>query len=74
LAASKEEEMAENRDAERARDLAEKGIEAGTAGDIAKGERLIKQAQKIDKRATEEVAEEIDREREQARSHEYSRE
>ena len=51
---------------ERARDLAEEGLDKLVEGD-RKGEKLIEQAKKLDPSAVEELAEEIEREGEQAR-------
>lgn len=48
---------------ERARDLAEEGLDKAVEGDEDQGRRLIDEARKIDPKAVEEVAEEVERER-----------
>jgi predicted transcriptional regulator len=56
--------MAENR--ERAHDMAEEGLDKIIEGDEEKGRQMIDEAQKRDPKAVEELAEEVDRDREQA--------
>ncbi|MBV8737291.1 MAG: hypothetical protein JO007_08540 [Alphaproteobacteria bacterium] len=56
--------MAENR--ERAHDMAEEGLEKIIEGDEEKGRRMIDEAKKRDPKAVDELAEEVERDREQA--------
>ena len=51
---------------DRARDLAEQGLDEGTAGNTNKGRRLIDEAKKVDPKAVEDLAEEVERDREKA--------
>ena len=51
---------------ERARDIAERGLDKVIAGDDQEGEKMIDQAKKIDPKAVEELAEEIEHEKETA--------
>lgn len=51
---------------ERARDLVEQGLDEGIAGDADKGRRMIDKAKKIDPQAVEDLADEVERDREQA--------
>lgn len=56
--------MAENR--ERAHDMAEEGLEKIIEGDKEKGRRMIDEAKKRDPKAVDELAEEVEHDREQA--------
>jgi predicted transcriptional regulator len=56
--------MAENR--ERAHDIAEEGLDKIIEGDEEKGRQMIDEAKKRDPKAVEELAEEVERDREQA--------
>jgi predicted transcriptional regulator len=56
--------MAENR--ERAHDMAEEGLDKIIEGDEEKGRQMIDEAKKRDPKAVEELAEEVERDREQA--------
>jgi hypothetical protein len=51
---------------ERARDIAEEGLDKIIEGDNQTGEKLIDQAKKIDPKGVEELAEEVEREKEEA--------
>ena len=51
---------------ERARDIAEEGLDKIIEGDSQTGEKLIDQAKKIDPKGVEELAEEVEREKEEA--------
>ena len=51
---------------ERAHDIAEEGLEKIIEGDKEKGERMIDDAKKRDPRAVEDLADEVERDREQA--------
>jgi len=51
---------------ERAHDIAEEGLDKIVEGDTATGEKLIDEAKKIDPKAVEELAEEIERDKEKA--------
>jgi hypothetical protein len=51
---------------ERARDIAEQGLDKVIAGDEQEGEKMIDQAKKIDPKAVEELAEEIEHDKENA--------
>ena len=55
--------MADKR--ERARDLAEEGLDRLIEGD-EKGKELIEEAKKLDPNAVDELAEEVERDKEQA--------
>jgi hypothetical protein len=59
-----ERDMAENR--ERAHDIAEEGLDKIIEGDEEKGRRMIDEAKKRDPKAVDELAEEVERDREQA--------
>lgn len=50
----------------RARDLAEQGLDKVVEGDRQKGRQLIEEAKKLDPKAVDEIAEEVERERDQA--------
>jgi predicted transcriptional regulator len=56
--------MAENREC--AHDMAEEGLEKIIEGDEEKGRRMIDEAKKRDPKAVDELAEEVERDREQA--------
>jgi uncharacterized protein HemY len=51
---------------ERAHDIAEEGLDKLIEGDSKTGEKLIDQAKKIDPKAVEELAEEVERDKENA--------
>ena len=51
---------AQDRDHGKARELAEKALDKLVEGDEAAGDKLIKQAEKIDPAAIDEVAEDLD--------------
>jgi hypothetical protein len=51
---------AQNSDHDKARELAEKALDKLVEGDEAAGDKLIKQAEKIDPTAIDEVAEDLD--------------
>jgi predicted transcriptional regulator len=51
---------------ERAHDIAEEGLDKLIDGDTEAGEKLIDQAKKIDPKGVEELAEEVDRDKEKA--------
>ena len=51
---------------DRARDLAEDGLDRAIEGDERNGRRMIDEAKKLDPEAVEEIAEEVEREREKA--------
>ncbi|HUC09287.1 MAG TPA: hypothetical protein VL985_02540 [Stellaceae bacterium] len=56
--------MANERDL--AHDIADEGLEKIIEGDEEKGRRMIEEAKKRDPKAVEELAEEVERDREQA--------
>ena len=51
---------------ERAHDIAEEGLDKIVEGDTKAGEKLIDTAKKIDPKAVEELAEEVERDKEKA--------
>jgi hypothetical protein len=51
---------------DRARDLAEQGLDKAIEGDEEKGRRMIDEAKKIDPKAVQNLAEEVEREKEKA--------
>jgi uncharacterized protein HemY len=51
---------------ERAHDIAEEGLDKLVEGDTEAGEKLIDKAKKIDPKAVEELAEEVERDKESA--------
>ncbi|HJU20228.1 MAG TPA: hypothetical protein VJ770_27565 [Stellaceae bacterium] len=51
---------------DRARDLAEEGLDKMVEGDKEKGRRLIDEAKKIDPQAVDDLAEEVEHDREEA--------
>jgi uncharacterized protein HemY len=51
---------------ERAHDIAEEGLDKIVEGDAEAGEKLIDQAKKIDPKAVEDLAEEVERDKENA--------
>jgi hypothetical protein len=51
---------------ERAHDIAEEGLDQIVEGDKEKGRKMIDQAKKIDPKAVEELAEEIEKDKENA--------
>jgi uncharacterized protein HemY len=51
---------------ERAHDIAEEGLDKIVEGDTETGEKLIDKAKKIDPKAVEELAEEVERDKEKA--------
>jgi uncharacterized protein HemY len=51
---------------ERAHDIAEQGLDKIIEGDEQKGEKLLDEAKKIDPKGVEELAEEIERDKEKA--------
>ena len=51
---------------ERAQDIAEEGLDKVVEGDTEAGEKLIDKAKKIDPKAVEELAEEVERDKEDA--------
>jgi predicted transcriptional regulator len=51
---------------ERAHDIAEEGLDKLIEGDTEAGEKLIDQAKQIDPKAVEELAEEVERDKENA--------
>jgi uncharacterized protein HemY len=52
---------------ERAHDIAEEGLDKLVEGDTEAGEKLIDKAKKIDPKAVEELAEEVERDKENAK-------
>ena len=51
---------------ERAHDIAEEGLDKLIEGDTEAGEKLIDKAKKIDPKAVDELAEEVERDKENA--------
>jgi uncharacterized protein HemY len=51
---------------ERAQDIAEEGLDKLIEGDTEAGEKLIDKAKEIDPKAVEELAEEVERDKENA--------
>jgi hypothetical protein len=51
---------------ERARDVAEEGLDKVIEGDKEAGKRMIDEARKIDPKAVDELADEVEREKEKA--------
>lgn len=51
---------------ERARDIAEEGLDKVVDGDQKAGKRMIDEARKIDPKAVDELADEVEREKEKA--------
>jgi predicted transcriptional regulator len=51
---------------ERALDIAEEGLDKLVEGDTEAGEKLIDEAKKIDPKAVDELAEEVERDKENA--------
>ncbi len=51
---------------ERAHDIAEEGLDKLIEGDTEAGEKLIDKAKQIDPKAVEELAEEVERDKEKA--------
>ena len=51
---------------EHAHDIAEEGLDKVVEGDTEAGEKLIDKAKKIDPKGVEELAEEVEREKEKA--------
>ena len=51
---------------ERAHDIAEEGLDKIVEGDEEAGQKLIDEANKIDPKAVEELAEEVERDKEKA--------
>ena len=51
---------------ERAHDIAEEGLDKLVEGDTESGEKLIDKAKKINPKAVEELAEEVERDKENA--------
>lgn len=51
---------------ERARDIAEEGLDKVVEGDTKAGKRMIDEARKIDPKAVDELADEVEREKEKA--------
>jgi uncharacterized protein HemY len=51
---------------ERAHDIAEEGLDKLVEGDTETGEKLIDKAKKIDPKAVEELADEVERDKEKA--------
>lgn len=51
---------------ERARDIAEEGLDKVVEGDQKAGKRMIDEARKIDPKAVDELADEVEREKEKA--------
>jgi predicted transcriptional regulator len=51
---------------ERAHDIAEEGLDKIVEGDAEAGEKLIDKAKKIDPKAVEELADEVERDKENA--------
>ena len=51
---------------ERAHDITEEGLDKIVEGDAEAGEKLIDKAKKIDPKAVEELAEEVERDKENA--------
>jgi predicted transcriptional regulator len=51
---------------ERAHDIAEEGLDKVIEGDKETGKKMIDEARKIDPKAVEELAEEVEREKQQA--------
>ena len=52
---------------ERAHDIAEEGLDKLIEGDKETGEKLIDQAKKMDPKAVEELADEVERDKENAK-------
>jgi hypothetical protein len=61
-----EEKRAMENKQERAHDIAEEGLDKLVEGDTETGEKLIEKAKKIDPKAVEELAEEVERDKEKA--------
>jgi hypothetical protein len=51
---------------ERARDIADQGLDKVVEGDKETGKKMINEAKKIDPKAVEDLAHEVERDREQA--------
>jgi len=51
---------------ERAHDIAEEGLDKIVEGDMEKGKTMIDQARKIDPKAVDELADEVERDKEEA--------
>jgi hypothetical protein len=51
---------------ERAHDIAEEGLDKIVEGDMEKGKTMIDQARKIDPKAVDELADEVEHDREKA--------
>jgi hypothetical protein len=51
---------------DRARDLAEGGLDKMIEGDEKKGRRMVDEARKIDPKAVQDLAEEVERDKEKA--------
>jgi hypothetical protein len=51
---------------DRARDIAEEGLDKIVEGEEEKGQKMIDQAKKLDPKAVEELAEEIEKDKEDA--------
>ena len=51
---------------ERARDIAEEGLDKIVEGDDEEGQKMIDRAKKLDPKAVEELAEEVEKDRENA--------
>lgn len=51
---------------EQAHDIAEEGLDKAVEGDVEEGKALIDQARKIDPKAVDELADEVQREKEKA--------
>jgi hypothetical protein len=57
--------MAENKH-DKAHDLAEQGLEKVIEGERKEGEKLVEEARKLDPEAVQEVAQEVEEDRQQA--------
>lgn len=51
---------------ERAHDIVEEGLDKAVDGDVAAGKSMIDHARKIDPKAVDELADEVEREKEKA--------
>jgi hypothetical protein len=51
---------------ERAHDLAEEGLDKVVEGDKEAGKKMIEEARKLDRKAVDELAEEVERDKENA--------
>ena len=59
---------------ERAHDIAEEGLDKAVEGDVDKGKSMIDQARKLDPKAVDKLAEEVERERGKAERYIHKKE